>query len=147
MKTTVKHLSNHPGRATINILIVDDDLINRRLLQRQLSPFGNCEIAVDGAEAILAFRQAWEKSKPYDLICMDIMMPNIDGKAALKEIRQIEKELGIQDKEKVKVIMTTALDDAGTVIDSYQEGASSFLVKPISRRKLTEELQLLGLID
>ena len=78
----------------MNILVVDDDFMNRKLLQSQLSLFGECDIAVDGEEAILAFKLAWGNQQPYDLICMDIRMPNIDGKEALKKIRQMEDELG-----------------------------------------------------
>ena len=78
---------------------------------------------------------------------MDIRMPNTDGKEALRKIRQIENELGIQDEEKVTVIMTTALDDAEAVVESYQEGATAYLVKPITKKKLVEELLRLDLID
>ena len=131
----------------MNILVVDDDFMNRRLLQKQLSFIGECDIAVDGAEAIQAFRLAWDNNEPYDLICMDITMPNINGKEALKRIRQIEKERGIQEQDRVKVIMTTAHDDANSVVGSYQEGATAYLVKPIGRKKLLNELDRLDLIN
>ena len=76
-------------------LIVEDDFAARRLLQRYLSNYGDCDIAVDGNEAVEAFRQAVDEKEPYDLICLDIMMPNMDGHEALKVIRQIESEHGI----------------------------------------------------
>ena len=131
----------------MKILVVEDDFTNRKLLQSQLSLFGECDTAVDGEEAILAFRMSLDNHRPYDLICMDIMMPNIDGKEALRKIRQIENDLGYHDEEKVKVIMTTALDDAEAVVDSYEEGATAYLVKPITKKKLVEELLRLGLIN
>ena len=131
----------------MKILVVDDDFKNRRLLQSQLSLFGECDTAVDGEEAILAFRMSLDNHRPYDLICMDIMMPNIDGKEALRKIRQIENDLGYHDEEKVKVIMTTALDDAEAVVESYEEGATAYLVKPITKKKLVEELLRLDLIN
>jgi two-component system chemotaxis response regulator CheY len=131
----------------MNILLVDDDIMNRRLLEAQFSSFGECDTASDGEEAILAFKLGWENHKPYDLICMDIIMPNMDGKEALKMIRQIENDLGIKHEDQVKVIMTTALDDASSVVGSYQEGATAYLVKPISIGKVTDELKRLGLID
>ena len=131
----------------MKILVVEDDFTNRKLLQSQLSLFGECDSAVDGAEAILAFKMGLDDHQPYNLICLDIMMPNIDGTEALQKIRQIENELGIQDEEKVKVIMTTALDDAEAVVESYQEGATAYLVKPITKKKLVEELLRLDLID
>ena len=131
----------------MKILVVEDDFKNRKLLQTQLSIFGECDTAVDGEEAILAFRMSLDNQQPYDLICMDINMPNIDGKEALRKIRQIENELGYQDEDKVKVIMTTALDDAEAVVESYKEGATAYLVKPITKKKLVEELLRLGLIN
>jgi len=131
----------------MKILVVEDDFKNRKLLQSQLSLFGECDTAVDGEEAILAFRMSLNNHQPYDLICMDIMMPNVDGKEAVRKIRQIENDLGYHDEEKVQVIMTTALDDAEAVVDSYEEGATAYLVKPITKKKLVEELLRLGLIN
>ena len=131
----------------MKILVVEDDFKNRKLLQSQLSLFGECDTAVDGEEAILAFRMSLDNQQPYDLICMDIRMPNIDGKEALRKIRQIENKLGCQDEDKVKVIMTTALDDAEAVVESYEEGATAYLIKPITKQKLVEELLRLDLIN
>lgn len=129
----------------MRVLIVEDELIGSKVLQGFLSPYGDCDIAVDGKEAIDAFRLAWEENKPYDLICMDIMMPNIDGQQALKKIREIEKERGVLDE--VKVIMTTALSDReNTVKAFYEGGASSYIVKPVDKRTLLEEIRYLGLI-
>ena len=90
---------------------------------------------------------AHEGKRPYDLICMDIMMPGVDGNEALKQIRQLEKDLGVPPALEVKVIMTTALDDPKTVIHTYYiGGATSYLVKPISKQKLIRELRTFGLI-
>lgn len=128
-------------------LIVEDDFIARRILKDILSPYGDCDIAVDGDEAIQAFRLAHEDSKPYDLICMDIMMPDIDGQEALRRIREIEKDTGIRPSEEVKVIMTTALGDPKNVVEAfYRGGATSYIVKPINKQKLLEEVRNLGLI-
>ena len=129
-------------------LIVEDDLISRRILKELLSPSCDCDIAVNGDEAITSFKLAHEGKHPYDLICMDIMMPVIDGKEALLRIRKLEKEMGIPPQLEVKVVMTSALDDPRTVVQSfYTSGATSYLVKPISKKKLMNELRQLGLIN
>ncbi len=129
----------------MRVLIVDDDFISRRLLQKILSNYGDCDIAVDGAEAIKAFEIAWNEGKPYDLICMDIVMPNIDGQQALRKIRMIESERSIHRTHEVKVIMTTSLDDPESVSDAiYKGGATSYLIKPISKVSITNELKKLG---
>lgn len=129
-------------------LIVEDDFISRRILRELLGAYFDCEIAVDGEEAVTAFRLAHDAKVPYDLICMDIMMPKMDGREALRLIRQLEKELEVPPNLEVKVVMTTALDDPKTVFDSfYQDGATAYLVKPISKQKLLRELRALGLIQ
>lgn len=111
-----------------------------------LSAYGDCDIAIDGNEAVEAFMLAWRESKPYDLICMDIMMPNMDGHHSLGRIREIEKEMEVRSSKEAKVIMTTALDDPKNVFQALnEEGATSYIVKPISKNRLLEELYNLGL--
>ncbi|HEX9078212.1 MAG TPA: response regulator [Desulfuromonadaceae bacterium] len=127
-------------------LIVEDDFISRRVLKELLSSSFDCDIAVNGEEAITSFRLAHEGKRPYDLICMDIMMPGVDGQEALRCIRTLEKELGIPPHLEVRVIMTTALDDPRTVVQAYYKGgATSYIVKPVSKQKLMRELRILGL--
>jgi two-component system chemotaxis response regulator CheY len=76
------------------------------------------------------------------------MMPNLDGQEALRQIRSIEKELGIEGHGEVKVVMTTALEDPKNVVEAfYQGGATSYLVKPIEKSTLKTELERLGLIE
>jgi len=132
----------------VKCLITEDDFISRRILRELLSPYSDIEIAVDGEEALTAFKLAHEAKAPYELICMDIMMPKMDGREALRHIRKLEKEMGVPPSLEVKIIMTTALDDPKTVFDSfYQDGATAYLVKPISKQKLIRELRALGLVQ
>lgn len=128
-------------------LIVEDDFLNRFIIQKMLIPYGHCDIAVNGEEAIKAFEMSLSEGQHYDLICMDIMMPEMDGKTALAKIRQIEKEKGIKPDEEVKVTMVTALDAPADVIESYYKcGCSAYLVKPIEKSKIKEMLKELELI-
>lgn len=128
-------------------LIAEDHLLSRRILKELLSLEGNCDIAVNGQEAIDSFVMAHESKRPYDVIFMDIMMPVIDGLEALLCIRALEREMAIPPALAVKVIMTSALDDPRTVIKSFNEcEADSFIVKPLSRHKLVTELRKLNLI-
>lgn len=129
-------------------LIVEDDFVSRRILKDILSPYGDCDIAIDGSEAIQAYRLAWEDKKPYDLICMDIMMPKVDGQEALEKIRELERSAGLNNHKEVKVLMISALDSPKTVIASYYRGgATSYIVKPVNREQLLKEIGNLGLID
>ncbi|BDV42394.1 response regulator [Geotalea uraniireducens] len=128
-------------------LIVEDDFISRKIMMELLTPLGECDVAIDGEEAVQAFRLAHEEKRPYDLICMDIMMPNMDGTEALKLIRAAESAMGVAAAHEVKVVMTTALDDPKSVVEAfYHGGATSYLVKPISRQKLMKEIRSHGLL-
>jgi two-component system chemotaxis response regulator CheY len=128
-------------------LIVDDDFISRKVLTGLLSPMADCDVAIDGREAIFAFKLALEENRPYDLLCMDVMMPRLDGVGALKDIRAIEAEHGVDAASEVKALMVTALGDPKTVFDAYYlGGATSYLVKPVRKEKLFNELREFGLI-
>lgn len=122
-------------------LIVEDDFISRQILNKFLTEHFDCDIAVNGEEAVLAFKQALEVRQPYDLICMDIMMPNMNGQEALRHIREFERRMKVAPCDEAKVIMTTSLDDPKTVMNSfYDGGAAAFLVKPVTKQKLLSEL-------
>jgi len=128
-------------------LIVEDDFICRNVLQRFLSPYGECDIAVNGHEAVKAFDMAIQHGPRYDLICLDIMMPEMDGQAVLSAVRGIERQRGIGGHDGVKIIMTTALSDPKNVMQSFREQCDGYLVKPIDRLKLVQMLSELRLIS
>jgi two-component system, chemotaxis family, chemotaxis protein CheY len=128
----------------IKCLIVEDDFAARKLLQIYLSDIAVCFVAVNGYECIEAFREALEDGQYYDLICLDIMMPGMDGRETLKAIRKIENENGIGGLDGVKVVMTTALGDSNNVLSSFREGCEAYIVKPIKKEKLLEEIEKLG---
>lgn len=127
-------------------LIVEDEFTARKLLQVYLSDYGDCFVAVNGHEAVEAFRDALKEKKPYDLICLDIMMPGMNGHETLKAIRRIESEHGIAGLDGVKVIMTTASDDSKDVMGAFRSGCEVYLVKPVERENLLEEVEKMGLL-
>ena len=127
-------------------LIVEDDFTSRKMLQIYLSDYGDCFIAVTGQEAIDAVREALEQNKPYDLICLDIMMPGMNGQETLQAIRQMEAQHREYGHKGSKVIMTTVLSDPEHVIGSFKIGCESYIVKPIKKDRLMGELEKLGLI-
>ena len=131
----------------MRILIVEDDLASRKFISKFLSAYGECDITIDGMEALEAFMMAWDEEKPYDLICLDIMMPTLDGEKTLKMIRDIEKQKGIEDSSRVKIIMTTALNETDRVFNAFETGCEAYASKPINLEKLVEVLKNLGLIQ
>ena len=73
------------------------------------------------------------------------MVPEIHGRDVLRMIRDFEKERGVPNYKRVKIIMTTALSDSNNIIDSFQSQCDSYLIKPIDKKKIMEELENLGL--
>ena len=129
-------------------LVVEDDFISRMILKKILSPYGQVDTVVNGKEAVQAFNLAIEDETPYDLICLDIMMPEMDGIEALKIIRQNEKARNISSKEETKIIMVTALDNPKEVIEAYYHGGcTTYLFKPIDKHKIINILKELKLIE
>ena len=131
----------------LKILIAEDDFTCRKLLQSFLSEYGDCFIAINGQETVEAVKSALDEGRPYDLICLDIMMPEMDGHEALEAIRQIENEHGIAGLDGVKVIMTTALGDSKNVIGAFRTGCEAYMIKPVAKEKLLEEMEKLGCVN
>ena len=128
-------------------LVVEDDFAARKLLQVYLSDYGDCDIAIDGSEAVKAFKNALNEDCPYDLICLDIMMPNMNGHEALEAIRKIESDRGIGGLDGVKIIMTTALGDSKNVMGAFRKGCEAYIVKPVDKKKLIDEAKNLGVLS
>ena len=111
-----------------------------------LSKYGECDVTVDGLEAVDAFMMALEEENPYDLVCLDIMMPVMDGYQALVGIRNLEKERNIPEDKSVKVIMATALNDEKNVKMAFELGCTIYSGKPIDQDRFEEALKRLDLI-
>lgn len=128
----------------MRILIVEDDLSSRKFMYKFMSEYGDCDVTVDGIEALDAYLIALDENKPYDLVCLDIMMPKVDGVKVLKTIRELEKQRKIEDKNKAKIIMTTALNDIELVHSTFNSGCEAYATKPIDTKKLTSVMEKLN---
>ena len=133
-----------PACGQPRILIMEDDPVSGRLMQKYLAPCGECTLVVDGRAAIEAFEQAVQCGDIYHLLVLDIMVPEIHGKDVLKRIREIEREHVIPVSRRSRVVMTTALSDAGNVTESFKSHCDAYLVKPIDRATLIREIAGLG---
>jgi two-component system chemotaxis response regulator CheY len=130
---------------TMITLIAEDDFTCRLLLQKLLAPYGECHVAINGREALTAFKEARDRRPAYNLICLDIMMPEMDGQATLKEIRAIEDGAGTRAGKGVKILMTTALNDMENVQAALRERCDGYLIKPVDKAKLLKYLREFGL--
>jgi len=103
-----------------NILVVDDNEVNREALSRRLKYEGfTVQMAVSGREALNMLI-----AESFDLVLLDIMMPDMDGYAVLEAIK-LDKKL-----EPIAVIMITAIDNLDSVMRCTELGADDYLTKP-----------------
>lgn len=128
------------------ILIAEDDRVSRKFLSRLLKQYGECDQVVDGTEAIEAYMLAIKDKKTYDLICLDIMMPELDGIKVLKTIREIEVQSNVRDFNQAKIIMTTVLGEQHIIQSAFDFGCNAFASKPINLIKFKEQLKKIGFL-
>lgn len=128
----------------MKILIAEDDLVSRKFLHKFLLRYGECDLVVDGIEAIDAYMLSIKEGNPYALICLDIMMPKVDGVKVLKAIKDLETQLGVLPENRAKIIMTTALAETQIVEQAFEHGCDAYASKPIDTKKLVEVIEKLG---
>ena len=127
----------------MRILIAEDDRLSRVFLKKSLSSYGTCDVAVDGMEALDAFMEAVKQKEPYDLLCLDIMMPRVDGLKVLKAIRVLEKQHNLKH---TCIMMMTALADVEYVDQALELGCDAYAAKPIDTEKVESVMRNFKLI-
>ena len=125
-------------------LVVEDDFICRRVLTAMLAPYGQCDVAVDGQEALEAYRLSVQSNQvSYDLICLDVFMPKKNGQDTLMDIRSLEEFLMI---DPVKILMTTGGSFSNGKVEAFKLQCDGYLIKPIQQDQLIEHLKRMRLI-
>lgn len=127
-------------------LIVEDDATSRLLLVELLSPFGTVQAFESGPPALAAIAQGVAARSLFQLICLDIMLPDMDGQEILRQIRSIEEDAGFPVGRGAKIVMITALRDKTNILTAFRGACDGYLPKPIDKGKLHEQLRGLGLI-
>lgn len=128
----------------MNILIVEDEFVSRTKLHKILSEIGECHVAVSGQEALEAFKKAYEEGCAYDLITVDIKLPDFDGHELVDLIRNWEIENNIQSTElEVKILMITSMSGK-MVMRSFKKGCEGYIVKPFNSQAIANQLLKMG---
>lgn len=130
----------------MKILVVDDSTTVRAILSDILSPYGSCDTAGNGLEGLWLFKKAWQQKEPYDLVCLDIVMPEMNGHEVLKQIRSFEVENNIKGDQKSKIIMVSSQDDHRTKFNAFKEFCDDYITKPIVPEKLLFKILKFDLI-
>lgn len=125
--------SSAPASANpLKVLVAEDNIINQRLVVAMLHSLGHTGVVVGDGEKAL---KCLSKLK-FDVVLMDVMMPNMDGIEALQAIRAQEQEQGGH----LPVIMATAHTEPGDAARFKRAGADGYLSKPIEIDQLNAEL-------
>lgn len=122
----------------MKILVAEDDFIARKVLCKFLQKHGTVDITENGKEALDMFRSGLQNGPVYDLVCLDIMMPKLNGHETLEAMRNAE-DLVAPKSDPCKIIMTTALDDSENILKSFDNQCNGYITKPYSFDKLQSE--------
>lgn len=123
-------------------LIVDDDESIHQYLKGVLAPYSVCEGAFSGELALQRFKEAYEEGRPFDVVFMDILMPEMDGHKAAELLRDAETKMGIAEGEQFTLVMITSLVDNRNVTRAFfNTFASCYIVKPFDKEKVLDELR------
>ena len=131
----------------MRILVVDDDYVSRVKLVALLGQYGQCDNAPCGEIAIKLFEQAQKSGVPYNLVTMDIEMPDMDGQAVVKQMRAQESALGLVSSKQAKILMVTAKTALKEVSTSYHEGCDGYLTKPTTPQGLKDALKEVNILQ
>lgn len=129
----------------MRILVVDDELVSRKKMIQILNHFGPCDSVKNGSAAISVIQTSIEKKTPYDLITLDISMPDINGTEVLDKLRELEETHSIDDVKKSKVLMVTSHSDVETV-KACKGKCNGYVVKPFNKDVMVEKMTKINLI-
>lgn len=130
----------------MRILIAEDDYTSRKFIYKFLSNYGDCDMVIDGREAVEAYLMGLNTKKEYDLICLDIMTSDINGYEVLSAIRSIEKQHKIPDELCAKVVMTVTPTNQQHKEKAFALGCTAFIDKPINSTEFEAVFQQMGMI-
>lgn len=130
---------------TKRILLAEEDFGRRRAFYELLSKYGECDVTVDGRQAVEYFTAALENKEPYDLACLSEWTPVMDGYQVLKKIREIESERNIPQENRIKVIMTSKQETDNAPQKAEEADGEMLLIKSLDEEKFQAAWKELGL--
>ncbi|UCD80873.1 MAG: HDOD domain-containing protein [Desulfobacterales bacterium] len=129
----------------MKILIVDDEIVSRTKLTMIMENFGDCDAVDNGKDAVALFRAAHYNKDPFDLIMLDINLPEMDGIEVLSEIREVEQNLKVKKDDEAKILMATSYRDKDRIIASVQSGCNDYIGKPFDIDIIRKKLDRFGI--
>ncbi|KAA3617632.1 MAG: response regulator [Calditrichaeota bacterium] len=133
-------------REKLKVLIVEDVFLIQRMLQKLILEYADCQSAENGKKAVELYTSEYFNGEPFDVIFLDIFMPEMDGIEVLQSIRLFEDELKMKPEEKINIIMVTSMSNNNMIQKAKNLGCNGYITKPFSREQIISELKRLGLV-
>lgn len=131
---------------SIKALIVEDVFLIQRLLEHIMGPYAECKGAQNGKDALSIFTNEFFNGEPFNLVCLDIYLPEMDGIEVLQSIRTFEDEIRLSPEERTKIIMVSSLANQNIIKKAHKIGCDGYITKPFSKEEIITVLQNIGLI-
>ena len=128
----------------MKVLVVDDELVSRSKMKKIMENFADCEEAENGESAVSAVRNALESGNGYTMMTLDISMPDMNGVEVLKAVRSLEEEKGVEEDQKLRIMMVTSHHSEKHVLESIKAGCDNFIVKPFNKETVKKRLVSMG---
>jgi two-component system chemotaxis response regulator CheY len=130
----------------MRVLIADDEFTSRKILHKSMETLGECDMACNGKEAWEAFQTSHREGRPYELVLLDIMMPEMDGGEVLKLIRGLEGLDKPGARKPALIAMATTATDKESVLDSFRAQCDGYITKPYTKESLLSNLRKFGIL-
>jgi len=133
---------NYPSASAPRILIAEDDRDLAQLLCSLLPAEARVVVEHDGIAAVNSVRNALRDGAHFDLLCLDLNLPGMDGARVLRAVRRLEAEFARPGLEPMRIVMMTTSRERATVRAALAAGVNDYLVKPFSPEEFLQRLQL-----
>ncbi len=132
----------------MKILVVDDEFVSLSKLSLLLSGFGQCDAATHGGQALEKFKLAHQEGSPYDLVTLDVDMPDMSGQQVVEAIRNWETDQGIRSHQgEAKILMVTGMTDGKNIMSAFRKGCEGYIPKPFNKADIEKALGEIGLVS
>lgn len=127
----------------MRILVVDDEMVSRIKMETLMQTFGSCTSAESGKQALVRYKKAMAEGKAYELVMLDIDMPDMQGTEVLQQIRKLESNGG----HRAAIIMVTAESGQDKVITCIQNGCDDYIAKPFNISIIRNKLKKIDMAN
>lgn len=113
----------------IKTLIIDDEIQGYTCIKSML---GVCDIVESGLIGVEYAETALKIKSYYNLILLDVVIPDLDGIEVIRKIRDLEKSYNIKSSSEAKIVVVSSRRDEPTILEAFRNGATGWIDKPVA---------------